>query len=399
MFGISSDNNRFKSVFERYEGDVLSPSYLNALDNSIVDVSGKLVLGYGDSGLGDLLGSRNSIIYADSVSGPYFMNRLVSGLVEVGNQKNKRKKPKTSNAFSQQVGGTVVFGSLAGDYIGRDRYGGVLEGQRIDGNHFGLDMKGGVTVLKSVNGAYPFKNMDGGIVVVDRCKSENPFYGMKSGIAIVGSFESKKEPRFFERDGGTIITTEKSLTGDETVDNYILENAVVFSGTNASRKLKAFAALTLGFTYPWLVEKCNGIVYSSVLESFRNSEGQSSDSYGDSFDECLEWIVPVDAGDDATILDVEKKRKELYTMSMLKSVSEKITDLRDIRYAPDFYKSNRSKDRDALLKKLQESARRIYFFDHFVDMFSAEPVSAGKIEVDRRKDWDIVKQVFGIKGK
>ncbi|NOQ38528.1 hypothetical protein GQ472_06595 [archaeon] len=393
MFYISSDGSA-PDLFFRFDGNTLveEPSYFN-VDKSLISVP-RIVLKNCLSGLGNDLGPEHLIVSTDEVIGPYFANRLVSGYVEINNRSGKKRK--TDYAFSGQIGGSVTFRNLYGKFIGRERYGGVLEGQRIDGNHFGLDMEGGVAVLDSVNGAYPFKNMNGGLVVLGRCKGENPLYGMKSGIAIVDSFESKGKPVFPERDGGTIITTEKSLTGDEDVDKLIFDNAIVFSGKDASRKLKSFAGLILSLTYPWLIEKYNGVVYSSILESFRNSD-RSSESYKDLLDECLEWTVPVDIRDGATIFDVEKNRKDIYEKSKLIPVLHNVERLRNVETAPDFYKNNKPEAHKILLNRIYDSARRIKFDKDFIDIFSDKPLYIGKIEVDGMKDWDIAKKVFGIK--
>ncbi len=393
MLKINSDVS-VPDLFFKFDGNTLveEPSYFN-VDKGLISVP-KIVVKNSSSGPGNGLGPDHLIVSTDEVIGSYFANRLVSGYVEIDNRSGKKRK--TDYAFSGQVGGSVLFRNLYGKFIGRERYGGVLEGQRVDGSHFELDKKGGVTVLKSVNGPYPFKNMDGGLVVVDKCMSDYPFYGMKSGIAIVDSFESKGKPAFFERDGGTIITSEESLTGDEAVDKLILENAIVFSGEDASRKLKSFAGLTLSLIYPWLIEKYNGVVYSSILESFRNSD-RSSDSYKDLLDESLGWIVPLDVRDGATIIDVEKNRKELYEKSKLIPLLHNVERLLNVDTAPDFYKINKPKVHKVLLNKIYDSARRIKFDKDFVNIFSAEPEFTGKIEVDGKDDWDIAKKVFGIK--
>ncbi len=393
VLNISSDGSA-PDLFFRFDENTLveEPSYFN-VDKSLISVP-RIVLKNSLSGLDNDLGPEHLIVSTDEVTGPYFANRLVNGYVEVNNRSEKKRK--TDYAFSGQVGGSVSFDNLYGKFIGRERYGGVLEGQRVDGSHFELDKKGGITVLKSINGAYPFKNMDGGIVIVDRCKGERPFYEMKSGIAIVGSFESKGKPVFPERDGGIIITTEKSLTGDKIFDDYILENAIVFSGKDASRKLKSFAGLTLNLTYPWLIEKYNGVVYSSILQSFRNS-GRSSESYKDLLDKSLGWVVPLDVRDGATIIDVEKNRKDIYEKSKLIHVLHKVESLRDVDTAPDFYKNNKPEVHKILLNRIYDSARRIRFVKDFVDIFSDEPLYTGKIEVDGKDDWDIAKKVFGIK--
>ncbi len=292
------------------------PEYFCGLaEEGTLIVGSKILLRSGYDGLhkfeasgpeSEELGPENLILSVVDVQGSYFLNGLVSGFVEI----KGLNRVKTNNAFSRQVGGYIDFKSLSGNFIARERYGGMLKGGKVSGSHFELDKKGGVTVASSVESPYAWKNMDGGLVIVDRHKGEKSFENMTAGIAIVGKFDNGNNSAVGDHDGGTIITSDESLKGIESLSDDLFEQALVFSGENSLRKLKSFSSYLCNLTNAWVTENSNMALYNSVLDLVYSD---SNDKLDTAFKGILNGLITKNNKKGyETLQKVETNRKKLY---------------------------------------------------------------------------------------
>ncbi len=362
MLSISSGDLRNKNIFRGGDEFIYeNPSYINNLEKGVVS-AGSIKLRYDESGLEyGILGPENVIIYADQVSGHFFANGFMGGLVSVGENSDSDIVSKVPNAFSRQVGGSIKFGKIKDDMIAIERYSGVLEGFSVVGGHFERDKKGGVTSIQKVSGYKPWKNKDGGFVSVGEFKGEEPFLDMKSGLAIVGKLENKGGNIIGSHDGGTVITSDASLTDNDAINEELLEQALVITGKNSRKKLNAFADNVLkNHTVPYLVEQYNSVVWNCIYEKYNDMMKKGLDDTDiDDFNNYIkEWIVPVNVKDiliysdeESMIVDYQETKKQLhenrnklYQFSMLSVVNKKISKLS--KDTPDIFKGIVSKGTD-----------------------------------------------------
>lgn len=261
------------------------------LDNKIIN-HGYLKLSQDDSIPETCSGIYNSIINTSMVDGSFFGTGLNSGLVKINSSVDKYKIP---DAFLMQKGGYIEVDNISGKNILGNKSAGIFEGHIVKSDNFGKDMTGGISKVYSIHGDEPFKNMAGGIVWVKNCHGLHPFQDMSSGIAFVQEFRNKSENLIGKHNGGTIITTGNSMTGDSVFDKSLYDETVVFRGSNASQKLNSFSDYILNQSPEWLVETYN----KTILDcNFENLE-RFSDYLGDTvFNETLDWTVPVHLGKD-----------------------------------------------------------------------------------------------------
>ena len=250
------------------------------------------------------------------------------------------------------------------------------------GDNFGNGIEGGISGLNSVHGSEPFKNMNGGIVYLNDCYGNGSFQGMNSGIAFVREFKNKYKNIIGEHNGGTIITTVSSLSGDKALDKNILEGAVVFDGPIALQKWKSFSKYMLNRTPEWLAETYN----KTILECNFEDPEIFPESFDNSlFQDTLKWTVPID-------LEKENSGKVIIGDLLIK-FSNLFYSLNQPKFYKDKIHSNVSEISKIgdVIKHIGASARKLR---HSADEPILEKGYRGRLKVDDMSNEEIFNTLF-----
>lgn len=237
-------------------------------------------------------GMSDSIINTRTAEGSFFGMALDRGIIKINAPVNDFVLPA---AFSLQNGGYIQFNEIYGPAISYLKSGGILKGGTVRGNNFCKGMTGGVTDVYAVYGDGSFNEMKGGIVLADCCYGLKPFKDMSSGIALVREFKKIKNNNVGAHEGGTIITTDNSFSGDDVLDESLLAETIVFSGRNASKQLTNFSEYLLTQSPLWLAEEYNKHILNC---NFKNPEAFSEFHHEDAFNESLKWLISTEVEGD-----------------------------------------------------------------------------------------------------